>query len=72
MAGVAAQAQVGDWSVGAQMNFGSTEFSTVAAKRVPKFVVDQDRDIRKIRLGTRPLAAPKNYCPYIYAANAVN
>lgn len=55
-----------------QMNFGSTEFSTVAAKRVPKFVVDQDRDIRKIRLGARPLAAPKNYCPYIYAANAVN
>lgn len=54
-----------------QMNFGSAEFSTVAAKRVPKFVVDQDRDIRKIRLGARPLAAPKNYCPYIYAANAV-
>lgn len=55
-----------------QMNFGSTEFSTAAAKRVPKFVVDQDRDIRKIRLGARPLAAPKNYCPYIYAANVVN
>jgi hypothetical protein len=55
-----------------QMNFGSTEFSSTAAKRVPKLVVDQDRDIRKIRLGARPLAAPKNYCPYIYAANAVS
>lgn len=55
-----------------QINFGSTEFTSVAAQRVPKFVVDQDKDLRKLRLGTRPLAAPKNYCPWIYAANAVS
>lgn len=54
-----------------QIDYGSTEFKTYAAKRVPKFAVDQDRDIRKLRLGTRPLAAPHNYCPYIYAANVV-
>lgn len=54
-----------------QMNYGSKELSTIAAKRVPKLVVDQDRDIRKIRLGARPLAAPKNYCPYIYAEKVV-
>ena len=55
-----------------QINFGSTDFTSVAAARVPKFIVDQDKDVRKLRLGSRPLAAPKNYCPWIYAANAVN
>lgn len=54
-----------------QMDFGSTDFATYAAKRVPKFVVDQDKDIRKLRLGCRPLAAPKNKNPYIYAENVV-
>lgn len=54
-----------------QIDFGSTEFTTYANKRVPKFFVDQDKDIRKLRLGSRPLAAPLNYCPYIYAANVV-
>lgn len=54
-----------------QIDYGSTEFRTYAAKRVSKFVLDQDKDIRKLRLGARPLAAPKNYCPYIYAANVV-
>lgn len=54
-----------------QIDYGSTEFSTYAARRVPKLVVDQDKDIRKLRLGTRPLAAPKNYSPYIYAPNVV-
>ena len=52
-----------------QIDYGSTEFSSYAAVRVPKFVLDQDKDIRKLRLGARPLAAPRNYCPYIYAAN---
>ena len=31
----------------------------------------READIRKLRLGARPLAAPHNYCPYIYAANVV-
>ena len=54
-----------------QIDYGTTEFATYAAKRVTKFVLDQDKDLRKIRLGARPLAAPVNYCPYIYAANVV-
>ncbi len=55
-----------------QIPYGASEFETFAAKRVPKFVLDQDRDIRKLRLGSRPLAAPKNYCPYIYAENVIS
>lgn len=54
-----------------QIDYGSTDFSTHAAPRVSKFILDQDRDIRKLRLGTRPIAAPKNYCPYIFAAEVV-
>ena len=54
-----------------QIDYGATDYKTYAAKRVSKFVLDQDKDTRKIRLGARPLAAPKNYCPYIYAANVV-
>ncbi|MBR6873030.1 MAG: major capsid protein [Ruminococcus sp.] len=55
-----------------QIPYGMKDFVTVAAKRVPKLVVDQERDIRKLRLAARPLAAPKAYCPYIYAANVVS
>ena len=54
-----------------QMDYGQVNYSTYAAKRVPKFVVDQDKDTRKLRLGCRPLAAPKNRNPYIFAANVV-
>lgn len=55
-----------------QMDFGSIDYTSYAAKRVTKFVADQDKEVRKIRLSSRPLAAPKNYCPYIYAANVVS
>ena len=54
-----------------QIDHGNTFHSTYAASRVSKFVVDQNNDTRKLRLGARPLAAPKNYCPYIYAAKVV-
>lgn len=54
-----------------QIDFGSTEFTDHAGVRVPKFCLDQPKDIRKLRLASRPLAAPKNYCPYIYAAEVV-
>lgn len=54
-----------------QIDYGSSEFTTHTGKRIPKFMLDQINDIRKIRLACRPLAAPKNYCPYIYAANVV-
>lgn len=54
-----------------QIDFGSTEFTDHAGIRVPKFCLDQTKDIRKLRLASRPLAAPRNYCPYIYAAEVV-
>ncbi|EDS13167.1 major capsid protein [Anaerotruncus colihominis] len=55
-----------------QIDYGSTNFTDHAGIRVPKFTLDQDKDIRKLRLGTRPLCAPRNYCPYIYAAAVVD
>lgn len=54
-----------------QIDYGSTEYCTYANKRVPKLIVDQPNDIRKLRLASRPLAAPKNYCPYVYAAKVI-
>ncbi len=47
------------------------QFHTFAMRRVPKFVVDRDKDIRKLRLGARPLAAPLQKSPWIYAADVV-
>lgn len=45
------------------------QFHTFAERRVPKFVVNEDKDIRKLRLAAKPLAAPANMSPFIYAAN---
>ena len=55
-----------------QIDHGSTEFSTHVAARVPKLLVNEEADLRKIRLTARPLAAPHNRSPWIYAANAVS
>ena len=54
-----------------ELNGLKIDYTTYAAKRVAKLVVDQAEDSRKLRLGCRPLAAPKSYCPYIYAADVV-
>ena len=54
-----------------QIDYGDTEFTSHAGRRIPRFSIDQDKDIRKLRVTARPLAVPMNYCPYIYAANAV-
>lgn len=55
-----------------QIDYGSDTYTSHADIRVPKFMVDQPNDERKLRLATRPLAAPHNYCPYIYAASVVS
>ena len=55
-----------------QMDYGSAEFTTYAKERVPKLIVDNPHDQRELRLGTRPLTAPRNYCPYISADNVVD
>jgi len=54
-----------------QIDFGSRDPVTHPGIRVPKFTLDQEHDMRKLRLASRPLAAPRNYCPYIYAENVV-
>ena len=54
-----------------QIDFGSSDYSTHVGKRVAKLTVDQGKDIRTLRLGAKPLAAPNNFCPYIYAENVV-
>lgn len=54
-----------------QINHGESEFSTHVGSRIPKLVINQENDIRKLRLVARPLAAPKAYCPYIYASQVI-
>lgn len=54
-----------------QIDYGSANYNSYASARVPKFILDQPNDMRCLRLGCRPLAAPRNYCPYIYAADVV-
>lgn len=47
------------------------EFHSFAMPRVPKFIADVDKDIRKLRVASRPLAAPRQKAPWIYAKNVV-
>ena len=46
-------------------------YTTITGKRVPDLFVDRKRKTREIILESRPLAAPKNYAPWVYAANVV-
>ena len=52
------------------MNEGG-DIQTITAKRVPDLFVDRKKKQREIILESRPLAAPKNYAPWVYAANVV-
>ena len=54
-----------------QIDFGSTEYTSHPGIRVPKFSVDQEKDTRKLRLASRPLSAPRNYCPFIRGKKVV-
>jgi GNAT superfamily N-acetyltransferase len=54
-----------------QIDFGNSDFTTHTGMRIPKLVVDQGKDTRKLRLGSRPLAAPRDYSPFRYAENVV-
>ncbi len=44
---------------------------TIATKRLPDVDVHKKQKMREIWMETYPLAAPKNYSPWIYGANAV-
>ncbi|HCS73027.1 MAG TPA: phage capsid protein [Clostridiales bacterium] len=47
------------------------QYHSFAMPRVSKFVAEGKKDIRKIRLASRPLAAPKQKAPWVYAANVL-
>ena len=47
------------------------EIETITGKRVPDLFVDRKKKKREIILESRPLAAPQNYSPWIYAAGVV-
>ena len=55
-----------------QIPHGSDEHETFTGQRIPKVVVDQNKDTRKLRLAARPLPAPINMAPWRYYANAVS
>lgn len=44
---------------------------TITGKRVPDLFVDRRRKTREIILESRPLAAPQNYSPWVYASGVV-
>ena len=52
-----------------QINYGDTKHTTIASRRVPKFSLNQENDLRKTSLNSRPLASPHNYCPWIRVKN---
>ena len=45
---------------------------TITGKRVPDLFVDRKKKKREIILESRPLAAPLNYSPWVYASGAVS
>lgn len=55
-----------------QIPRGGDNFVTISAKRVPKLIVDDDNEVRKLRVTSKPLPIPKQYNPWIYAANVVS
>lgn len=46
------------------------KIETIASKRFPDLFVKREKKMRTITLETCPLAAPKNYAPWVYGANA--
>ena len=47
------------------------EIETITGKRVPDLFVDRKKKKREIILESRPLPAPQNYSPWIYASGVV-
>ena len=47
------------------------QFQTIADKRIPRLFIDERHDTRELWVRSRPFAAPKNYSPWVYAADVV-
>lgn len=54
-----------------QIPYNSIDFQTIAAARVPNLDIDRKHNTRSLVLAARPLAAPKVYCPYIFAEKVI-
>lgn len=54
-----------------QIDYGSTEYTTHKGIRIPKLSINQENDIRKLRITSRPLTIPHNRNPYVFADNVV-
>ena len=50
---------------------GSTEFTTIEGKRVPVLKIDHIHDMRLFVDAAHPIVAPKEYTPWIFAANVI-
>lgn len=50
---------------------GKTDLLTLTGERIPDLVVDRRKKQRAFVLNARPLLAPKNKAPWIFAANVV-
>lgn len=55
-----------------QINRGQEDFSTIAGTRIPKLVVDDKNDTRKLKMSSRPLPMPVTHSPWVYAPNVVS
>ena len=64
---------VGETLYGAvtQIPQGETDYVTFEGKRVPKLIVDDKKDMRKLALKSRPIVKPNSVAPWRYAADVI-
>jgi hypothetical protein len=48
------------------------QYVTATGMRIPRVFTDRRRSTRELIMESRPFAAPLNYAPWVYAANAVS
>ena len=63
---------VNPFNLSSLIRYANGDYTTIAAKRVPDLFIDRKRKTREVILESRPLAAPQNYAPWVYAPNVVN
>lgn len=54
-----------------QMPFGSTKLQKFTARRIPKFISNNEEDQNGWVLKSAPLTAPRTYCPYAFAPHVL-
>ncbi len=54
-----------------QIPFGSIDYKKFTAKRIPKFICNNEQDQNSWTLKSAPLTAPHTYCPYAFAPHVL-